>query len=82
MGPNSEGIVIKSLFDLLTILGWADGPVSVPVVEVVSYIPVCDCPYCRNEKILRQHHGRQYEYVYSDVLQCHVRIGESLKEKT
>jgi hypothetical protein len=43
----------------------------------------CPCPKCRREKTksneqaaLRGYHGRAYEYVWSDVLNCHVLIGE------
>jgi hypothetical protein len=33
----------------------------------------------RDQKILRVHHKRRFEYVWSDTLKAHVRIGESLK---
>lgn len=51
----------------------------------------CNCPICsilNNQlgsdpipAILRAIHGRPYEYVYSETLKAHVRIGESLKAK-
>lgn len=38
-------------------------------------------PYrrAREQQLLRAASGRQDEYVWSDVLKCHVRIGEDLK---
>lgn len=43
----------------------------------------CDCPRCTLERkrgdeqaVLRALHNRRYEYVWSNVLKCHVRIGE------
>jgi len=49
----------------------------------------CDCPHCQAEKrdvadaaVLRGYHGKRYEYVYSDVLKMHVRIGEPMKAKS
>lgn len=42
----------------------------------VSHTRACE------QQILRDINGRRYEYVWSETLQAHVRIGESLKEKT
>ena len=59
-----------------------------PVIEK-ALLPGCNCPICRGQrdpepdehKILRGFHGRAYEYVWSETLKAHVRIGESLKVK-
>ena len=75
--------------DIKDVLAYAAEKIIGNSGQYESLLPYCNCPICRGQrdpepdehKILRGFHGRAYEYVWSETLKVHVRIGESLKVK-